>query len=330
MADDNKSFLREVLGVLTSVTPVQWAAAIIGVLAIAGIIWTVAPGNDLSRSPERIDGLIKISAAIVIIAIALIVVFYLVSGSNQAPDSKSLKLEVMRIFMGVTPMQWVASLIGVFTIGGMVWVIATGADFFLSAEKARGLITFAVAIVTVAIALILVFYLVFSGGTTDEMKDRFTFGKDILMVFVGILGTIMGFYYGSDKISTKDVSAIASTVQNAATSTSDLEKKAFDLLLKQDYTGATKAFDDVYKSTPTSPNINNVVEIRKLLVQRSDEFAKADDPQQKKIWGEIFCEISQKKRAVGMAKDVIDEFDKNCKIANSTPTPSPSPAAATN
>ena len=117
-------------------------------------------------------------------------------------------------------MQWVASVIGLFTIGGMVWVIASGGDLLRDGERTRGLITFSVAIVTVAIALILVFFLVFGvfGNNKEEFTSRFTFGKDILMVFVGILGTIMGFYYGTDKVSPDDIKTIQQSGPNSGAS----------------------------------------------------------------------------------------------------------------
>jgi hypothetical protein len=60
--------------------------------------------------------------------------------------------------------------------------------------SARGLITFLIAVVTVAIALILVMAAFFSGG--KDMDKRFAFGKEVLTVLIGVLGTIVGFYYG--------------------------------------------------------------------------------------------------------------------------------------
>lgn len=61
-------------------------------------------------------------------------------------------------------------------------------------EAARGLITFLVVVVTVAIALILVMASFLSGG--KDVEKRFAFGKEILTILIGVLGTVMGFYYG--------------------------------------------------------------------------------------------------------------------------------------
>ncbi len=63
-------------------------------------------------------------------------------------------------------------------------------------EYARGLITFLVALVTVAIALIMTFYSVLS--TVDKHNEmRFNNAKEILTILIGVLGTVIGFYFGS-------------------------------------------------------------------------------------------------------------------------------------
>jgi hypothetical protein len=64
-------------------------------------------------------------------------------------------------------------------------------------ETARGLITFLVAVTAVAIALVLAVYVMASTESREEIKERFTFAKDVLSTLIGILGTVLGFYYGS-------------------------------------------------------------------------------------------------------------------------------------
>jgi hypothetical protein len=62
-------------------------------------------------------------------------------------------------------------------------------------ELARGAITYMVAGTTVAIALILVMASILSGGT--GLEKRFALGKEVLTLLIGVLGTIIGFYYGA-------------------------------------------------------------------------------------------------------------------------------------
>jgi hypothetical protein len=65
-----------------------------------------------------------------------------------------------------------------------------------SKEVARGLITFLIAITTVGIAVILALStIILKGG--DEDDKRFDRGKQVLTMLIGVLGTIVGFYFGS-------------------------------------------------------------------------------------------------------------------------------------
>ena len=68
-------------------------------------------------------------------------------------------------------------------------------------ETARGLITFLVVVGTVAMALILSLAAILMGR--DEYKERFGAGKEVLSIMIGVLGTIVGFYFGT---SAKDSS----------------------------------------------------------------------------------------------------------------------------
>lgn len=75
-------------------------------------------------------------------------------------------------------------------------------------EFARGLITFLFAIGTIGIALIITFSVFASERSLDESKERFYRGKEILTIFIGILGTIVGFYFGSPTDAAKQISGI--------------------------------------------------------------------------------------------------------------------------
>ncbi|WHZ15009.1 MAG: hypothetical protein OJF52_001850 [Nitrospira sp.] len=65
-------------------------------------------------------------------------------------------------------------------------------------EVARGLITFLVAVATVGIALILTVYMVVTPDSQAAIvKERFGLAKEVLSTLIGVLGTIVGFYFGS-------------------------------------------------------------------------------------------------------------------------------------
>lgn len=291
---------------------------------ITALTWYVTGGwRDLANA-EFERGLIVFTIAILGVAVVLILVLSIVfGGAANGGFIGDLAGRIAGRLMDIPPMQVVATVIGFVTVGLIAWFIFSGAEIFSTPEKARGLITFAVAIVTVAIALILVLYIIFGTGDDEEFGNRFTFGKDVLMVFVGILGTIMGFYYGTtDKVSPKDIPIITASVQNpSATAAIQLETTAFELLIKQDYDGAVKAFDTASKATPTSTNIKNITEIIKFLSDNKALFSATGD--RKEIWQKIYCDISNNKRAAGMSKEIIDKFDSGCNT-------SPSPAANSN
>jgi hypothetical protein len=68
-------------------------------------------------------------------------------------------------------------------------------------ETARGLITFLVAVSTVGIALILIVWVASTGLPDPGVKDRSAFSKEVMTSLIGILGTIIGFYFGATQLS---------------------------------------------------------------------------------------------------------------------------------
>ncbi len=94
--------------------------------------------------------------------------------------------------------------IGIAFIGFIFWIIGGTDGAFLNSlqkvEVGRGLITFLVAIATVVVALILVLYPLIT--SESQFKERYGLGKEVLTALIGILGTIVGFYFGSAERAT--------------------------------------------------------------------------------------------------------------------------------
>jgi len=79
-------------------------------------------------------------------------------------------------------------------------------------DTARGVITFLIAFTTVGIAIILALSTVVLADSPENEK-RFDRGKQVLTVLIGVLGTIVGFYFASGNKSSGEGSkpAITST-----------------------------------------------------------------------------------------------------------------------
>ncbi len=92
----------------------------------------------------------------------------------------------------------------------IIWGLSGQGGFLESLSDravARGLITFLITFTTVGIAIILAVSTIFS-SSGDEEDKRFDKGKQVLSVLIGLLGTIVGFYFGSST----DIKATPTTV----------------------------------------------------------------------------------------------------------------------
>lgn len=108
-------------------------------------------------------------------------------------------------WFGLTVAQYL--LIGVVTLTFVVVVVIGATKLYsLQPEKiagpttddgARVFITFVIAVATVAIA----FLAILSAMLLREYEKRFALAKEVLTILVGILGTIVGFYFGTAKIT---------------------------------------------------------------------------------------------------------------------------------
>ncbi|NMG31885.1 hypothetical protein [Aromatoleum evansii] len=99
---------------------------------------------------------------------------------------------------------------GVFAlIGAAIFGIDSGVlGSMARLEFARGLITYLFAVVTIGTAVVLVVSAL-SSGTSEEIEKRFQRGKEVLSLLLGVFGTIVGFYFGSE-------SQIGSRAESAA------------------------------------------------------------------------------------------------------------------
>jgi hypothetical protein len=91
-------------------------------------------------------------------------------------------------------------LVGLVELGSGIYGPQSLVEKLAKVENARGLITYILALGTMAIALVLVLA-AFLGG--EHSAENFGRGKEVLTILIGVFGTILGFYYGSESSQRK-------------------------------------------------------------------------------------------------------------------------------
>jgi hypothetical protein len=104
----------------------------------------------------------------------------------------------------------VASAVSLVVLVGLlaIWYFSSGQ--IQAIEYARGMITLFFGAGTIIIALVLTLAVLFQGRMKSE--ERFKNAKDILTILIGVLGTIIGFYFGSFRGESERATAEAEVV----------------------------------------------------------------------------------------------------------------------
>jgi hypothetical protein len=106
---------------------------------------------------------------------------------SDSPNFKHPVVVIALVLIGAVLLMIGAALFG-FDRGGFVSKLS-------QPGMARGLITYLFAVTTIGVAIIVV-VMGLTGGA--EIKDRFDRGKEVLALLLGVFGTIVGYYYGSE------------------------------------------------------------------------------------------------------------------------------------
>jgi hypothetical protein len=91
-------------------------------------------------------------------------------------------------------------LVGLVVLGNGIYGSQSLVEKLAKVENARGLITYILAVGTMAIALVLVMAALLGG---EQSAENFGRGKEVLTILIGVFGTILGFYYGSESSQRK-------------------------------------------------------------------------------------------------------------------------------
>ena len=93
---------------------------------------------------------------------------------------------------------FLASLIAV-GYGLLVWYIIWGLNGAYSVEGTRLLLVLTLMIAIFSFGGLLIFGALFADKEDEKFQDRFRLAREIFLVFSGIFGTIIGFYFGTDE-----------------------------------------------------------------------------------------------------------------------------------
>jgi hypothetical protein len=130
----------------------------------------------------------------------------------NVPETESRSLPIGSIALALAGLAVSAFLaVGIFFSGGFLEKLA-------DPDVARGLVTFLFAFATIAIFVIASIAIFWSDF--EQVEKRAGLAKELIAVMIGVLGTILGFYFGSAGSSTTDAAqqpapaAVASTEGN--------------------------------------------------------------------------------------------------------------------
>jgi hypothetical protein len=108
------------------------------------------------------------------------------------PDAFRMKVAEAFTNLGTWILMCVGAIVGV-----IIWAVSRGDSILLTklaeTEAARGLVTFLITASAVGIAFMLIYH-AFSAVSNGE---NFRMAREIFMSLIGILGTIVGFYFGA-------------------------------------------------------------------------------------------------------------------------------------
>ena len=154
----------------------------------------------------------------------------------------------------------------------LIWgVIANGMDLGKT-ESARGLITFVVAVTTVGIALLLVMSAALLSGSKD-LEKRLAFGKEVFTVLVGVLGTIMGFYFGQAAAPKTEP-----TIQVLATELKPAPQVNADFTMTGTITGGEKPYKYIVEFDDPAAVKNSLTTLTESVDGKINQtFTVADD-----------------------------------------------------
>lgn len=81
--------------------------------------------------------------------------------------------------------------------GGIAWFLSSSDAPISSVRATRPILVFTLIVAMLGFGGMLMFRSLFGGETQTEFEQRFRLAREIFLVYAGIFGTIIGFYFGA-------------------------------------------------------------------------------------------------------------------------------------
>jgi len=103
--------------------------------------------------------------------------------------------EENRVKGRISATGWIAAIIAALLLGLIFWVLKQSAFSQSGSDSTRSVLAFLFGLTTIGVIIIVVVAVFIETGETT-LDDRFQRGKDILTILIGLLGAILGYYFG--------------------------------------------------------------------------------------------------------------------------------------
>jgi hypothetical protein len=129
---------------------------------------------------------------------------------------------------GTAVTGWIVTVVALLLLG-LIGYLVIKADPFSSThpqDPTRGILAFLFGLTTVGVIVIVVVAVLFESRETT-LEERFQRGKDILTILIGLLGAILGYYFGQQSVQQERRPAVQAdgrtTVQPDAKASNQVE-----------------------------------------------------------------------------------------------------------
>jgi hypothetical protein len=108
---------------------------------------------------------------------------------------------------GPTPKRWIVliGLVAILYVAGIVaYLNGLGSPEYAEVEATRAVLVFTLIVAMLAFGGLLIIRPLFSIEDPVKLQERFRLAREIFMIFAGIFGTIIGFYFGTATATAAD------------------------------------------------------------------------------------------------------------------------------